>query len=601
MSDSFSQPDDLEFEPTQKGLVDGLRVFDRYRVKGKLGRGGMGIVWRAYDEVLDRDVALKFLPEVICTDRAALDELKRETRRGQDLAHPHIVRIYDFAGGREVGGDAAIAMEYIDGDTLSGVRVDRPGRVFSCEEIAPWIGQLCEALTYAHAHAKIVHRDLKPANLMINRAGQLKITDFGIARSISDSVSRMSVQQGGDTSGTLAYMSPQQADGNRPSPLDDIYSTGAVIYEMLTGKPPFHSGEIYQQVHNKVPPRMGDRRQDLEVPAADTIPEAWEKAVAACLAKDPVQRPQSAAALWEALNQREKNPVDSTRKSKLLPALAAGLVLLAVLAGAGWWFGYEQPRQKEIATLKTQAAAEEKSRLEAAAEAQRQQEAATAAARAETEKKKAEETAAEQARIATAKQQLITETLDLAQKALAAKQWSQAESLADKLASLDPQNAQIAGIRQSATSGHEAQRAAEERARTLPDDLPASGTFTLAEIFAPSAYSAYNSYTQGQILKRAQDKLKSGGGYYSGTSDGEAGKGTTEALIAFQRATPALPITGRLDEATLSALGLAGLSEMAPPTPTPRPKPAATARPKPASPSQPAAPSGGGFFKDSDF
>jgi len=599
MSDSFFQPDDLEFEPTQKGLVDGLRVFDRYRVKGKLGRGGMGIVWRAHDEVLDRDVALKFLPEVICTDRAALDELKRETRRGQDLAHPHIVRIYDFVGGREVGGDAAIAMEYIDGDTLSGVRVDRPGRVFSCEEIAPWLGQLCEALTYAHTHAKIVHRDLKPANLMINRAGQLKITDFGIARSISDSVSRMSVQQGGDTSGTLAYMSPQQADGNRPSPLDDIYSTGAVIYEMLTGKPPFHSGEIYQQVHNKVPPRMGDRRRDLDVPAADTIPEAWEKAVAACLAKDSAQRPQSAAALWEALNQQERKP--ATRKSKL-PALAAGLILLAALGGAGWWFGYEQPRQKEISALKTQAAAEEKSRLEAAAEAQRQQEAATAAARAAADKKKAEETAAEQARIATAKQQLITETQNLAQKALAAKQWSQAESIADKLASLDPQNAQIVVIRQSATSGLEAQRAAEERARANPADLPASGFFTLAENFAPSAYAAYNSYTQGQILNRAQDKMKSAG-YYSGTSDGEAGKGTTDALVAFQRATPSLNITGRLDPATLAVLGLAGLSEMAPPTPTPRPKPAATARPKPASTPKPAAPSSGGsgFFKDSGF
>jgi len=118
-------------------------------------------------------------------------------------------------------------MEYVDGKTLSGLKADRPARCFSVSELAPWVTQLCEALNYAHTKARIVHRDLKPSNLMINSRGELKVTDFGIARSLSESRTRLTGQEG--TSGTPAYMSPQQAMGQEAKVTDDIYSLGATL------------------------------------------------------------------------------------------------------------------------------------------------------------------------------------------------------------------------------------------------------------------------------------------------------------------------------------------------------------------------------------
>src|ERR1041385_8335991 len=137
------------------------------------GRGGMGVVWRARDEELERNVALKFLPELIVHDRAVLGDMKRETRRSLDLTHKNIVRIYDFVHSDQSG---CISMEYIDGDTLSNLRADKPHKVFEPHELVDWTSQLCDALDYAHNHARIIHRDLKPANLMVNQRGDLKIS-----------------------------------------------------------------------------------------------------------------------------------------------------------------------------------------------------------------------------------------------------------------------------------------------------------------------------------------------------------------------------------------------------------------------------------------
>jgi serine/threonine protein kinase len=237
-------------------------------------------------------VALKFLPELVVHDRAVLDDLKRETVRSLALTHHNIVRIYDFAQGEEC---ACISMEYVDGATLSSLRVDRPDKVFEVEELRPLLEQVCDALEYAHTRARIVHRDLKPSNLMVNAKGDVKVADFGIARSLTDSVSMLTMSRG--TSGTLVYMSPQQLDGEHASELDDIYSLGATVYELLTGKPPFYSGQIDRLVREKVPPTMAKRRADLGVTSKTAIPQYWEETIAACLAKDPVARPQSALAL----------------------------------------------------------------------------------------------------------------------------------------------------------------------------------------------------------------------------------------------------------------------------------------------------------------
>src|SRR5438034_1962719 len=276
-------------DATSREFASGQKVFGRYTLVKVLGRGGMGIVWLARDEELERDVALKFLPDLMIQDHAVFDQLRRETKRCLELTHPHIVRIHDFVHDERSG---CISMEYIDGETLSNLRAEKEQKVFEPDEIATWTSQLCDALDYAHNHAKIIHCDLKPANLMVNKRGDLKVSDFGIARSLGDSVSRLTIEQG--RSGTLIYMAPQQLNGERCTHLDDIYSLGASIYELLTSKPPFYSGNIDRQICERVAPSMTERRKELDIEPA-LVPQVWEDAVAACLAKDPAQRPQSTA------------------------------------------------------------------------------------------------------------------------------------------------------------------------------------------------------------------------------------------------------------------------------------------------------------------
>jgi serine/threonine protein kinase len=290
-----SSPGELDLGVTVRGFSAGQKVFRRYSLVRILGRGGMGVVWLARDDELEREVALKFLPELVLHDRALLDNLKAETRRSLELTHRHIVRIYDFVQDQNA---ACISMEYIDGDTLSHLRARKPNLVFAPEELRRYVAELCEALEYAHTRARIVHRDIKPSNLMVNSRDEMKVADFGIARSLTDSVSMMT--QTRHTSGTLLYMSPQQLEGERTSPLDDVYSVGAVLYELLTSKPPFYRGQIDHQIRTKPPASIAERRAELGIDEPP-VPPAWERTVAACLAKNPADRPQSAAEIARML------------------------------------------------------------------------------------------------------------------------------------------------------------------------------------------------------------------------------------------------------------------------------------------------------------
>ncbi|PYL74668.1 MAG: hypothetical protein DMF26_10355, partial [Verrucomicrobia bacterium] len=320
-------------------------VFGRYTLVKVLGRGGMGIVWLARDEELERDVALKFLPDLMIQDRAVLDQLKRETKRCLELTHPRIVRIHDFVHDERSG---CISMEYIDGETLSNLRSEKERKVFEPYEIADWIGQLCDALDYAHTHAKVIHRDLKPANLMVNQSGDLKVTDFGIARSLVDSASRLTLEQ--SRSGTLIYMSPQQLSGDRGTHLDDIYSLGASIYELLTSKPPFYSGNIDRQICERIAPSMTERRKELDIEPA-LVPAIWEDTVAACLAKDPSRRPQSAAEIAQRLQltpvQTRTRRVPGERSNR--KALRIGCVAtVSLLVVAGLYVGSLERHAKPL-------------------------------------------------------------------------------------------------------------------------------------------------------------------------------------------------------------------------------------------------------------
>jgi eukaryotic-like serine/threonine-protein kinase len=311
-------------------------VFGRYKLVKVLGRGGMGIVWLARDEELERDVALKFLPDLMIQDRTLLDQLKHETKRSLELTHPHIVRIHDFVHDERSG---CISMEFVDGQTLSNLRAEKERHVFEPHELADWIAQLCEALDYAHNHAKVIHRDLKPANLMVNQRSDLKITDFGIARSLADSATRITGEQ--DRSGTLVYMSPQQLNGQHSTHCDDIYSLGATMYELLTSKPAFYSGDINRQICERVAPSMTERRKELDIEPALVAP-VWEDTVAACLAKDASRRPQSAT----EVAQRLQLPARSTRittapgkTSNKKTLIVCGIAALFTLALGGLYFG----------------------------------------------------------------------------------------------------------------------------------------------------------------------------------------------------------------------------------------------------------------------
>jgi hypothetical protein len=342
-------------DATTKDFANGQKVFNRYTLIKTLGRGGMGVVWLAHDDELERNVALKFLPELIIHDRAVLGDMKRETRRSLDLTHKNIVRIYDFVHSDQSG---CISMEYVDGDTLGNLRADKPHKVFETHDLKDWTSQLCDALDYAHNHARIIHRDLKPANLMVNKRGDLKVSDFGISRSLSDSVSMLTMEQG--RSGTLVFMSPQQLDGERGSHLDDIYSFGATAYELLTSKPPFSSGNVDRQIREKIPPAMGLRRKELEV-EGEPIDETWERVIAACLAKDPTRRPQSFAEIAQKLEIASPKTVRAQQasaakatsggflasllalKSNPIALIGAAAAVLSIGGVAIWSFGFRKP------------------------------------------------------------------------------------------------------------------------------------------------------------------------------------------------------------------------------------------------------------------
>jgi hypothetical protein len=303
-------------------------IFGRYELVGELGKGGMGVVWLARDQELNTKVALKFLREEMTSEADALRELKGEVIINRDLSHSNIIKTFDFVTN---GRAAAISMEFVSGTNLHKLKAQRPGKFFEASDIRAWMVMLCNAMHYAHQQ-KVVHRDIKPANLMINERSELKVGDFGIGRTVADTVNRVTKNTSG---GTPPFMSPQQTMGEKASPLDDVYSIGATIYDLLTGEPPFFRGAIREQALAKVPPSIAARRAELSR-AGQPIPLEWEDAVASCLAKDPAARPQSALALREMLEGVQPAASPGKARSRVPLMAAVGAVVLAC-AGAAYW------------------------------------------------------------------------------------------------------------------------------------------------------------------------------------------------------------------------------------------------------------------------
>jgi eukaryotic-like serine/threonine-protein kinase len=266
---------------TQPRLLGG-----RYELDGIVGRGGMAEVFRARDIRLDRVVAVKTLREDLARDATFQARFRREAQSAASLNHPSIVAVYDT--GEDNSGSSHvpyIVMEYVDGRTLRDLL--RDDRRLLPERALEITDGVLRALDYSHRHG-IVHRDIKPGNVMLTRTGEVKVMDFGIARAVSDAQATMT--QTAQVIGTAQYLSPEQARGERVDARSDLYSTGCLLYELLTGRPPFLGDSpvaiAYQHVReNPVPPS----HLDPEIPPwADSI-------VLRAMAKDPAQRYQSAA------------------------------------------------------------------------------------------------------------------------------------------------------------------------------------------------------------------------------------------------------------------------------------------------------------------
>jgi len=280
---------------------------DRYRLTDRIAAGGMGEVWRGFDQLLNRRVAVKLLPTVRAGDDSSLARFRAEARYAASLSHPGIARVYDYGESAEYGG-AYLVMELVDGDPLSAI-LARTGRL-SADATLDLVGQAARALDAAH-QAGIVHRDIKPGNILVAPGGTAKITDFGIATAVR-AAQASHLTQTGMVMGTAMYVSPEQATGEPVTASSDIYSLGVVAFECLAGRPPFTANEplaiAYAHKHDPVPPLPPD------------VPPPVVDLVNAMLAKTPDGRPAGArevadraGVLREALTMGIPGPRDARR------------------------------------------------------------------------------------------------------------------------------------------------------------------------------------------------------------------------------------------------------------------------------------------------
>ena len=312
-------------------LEAGQQIGTRYRLLRRVGSGGMADVWSADDEMLGRQVALKFLHERFGADEQFVERFRREAQAAAGLQHPNIVSVYDRG---EHEGRYWIAMEYVQGASLK----DLIDRGLSPAEAVEIVRQILTGVRFAHGKG-IVHRDLKPHNVLVDAEGRARVADFGIARAGASEIT-----QTGSVLGTAQYLSPEQAQGLETTASADIYSVGVILYESLTGRVPFEADTAVAIALKQVSePPLPLRRINPE------IPPALDAVVLKALAKDPKDRFRDATEFLRALDAAEANPgaggtavysvvdpLPEEEKDNRWKWIALAVILALLIAGAVW-------------------------------------------------------------------------------------------------------------------------------------------------------------------------------------------------------------------------------------------------------------------------
>ncbi len=281
--------------PSNEGIAAGKAVgAGRYILNKQLGDNAN--FWLAHDEIDNRPAVLKFLSAELHQDPRGMEELRNQIALVKDISHPNIAKIYGLYEAE--GSTPFIIAEYVEGMNLPALQSMQPQRVFTWSFLAPLLKQILSALDHAHAN-RVVQGSLKPSNLMLDRKGQVKVLDLGVAGILNNPLY-------GAEPTLMPYLSPQQADGGTAEVTDDIYSLGIVVYEFLTSTVPFNSGDILPQIRSTPAPPISQRLLQLKI--TNQIPQIVSSMVMSCLEKNPGSRPQNIETITNSIAIAEMQP-----------------------------------------------------------------------------------------------------------------------------------------------------------------------------------------------------------------------------------------------------------------------------------------------------